>query len=71
MGPGEGKRKVRKGWGEGKGKRAGNTGKRKRKGERPLLYFVRFSGMICSSVVIAKSDNELEDFEHCFQELRY
>ena len=42
---------------------------RGKKERRPLPDFVRFSGRICGSVVLAKPDDNLDGFERPFKDL--
>ena len=48
--------------------RAGNAGKGKERKEA-LPDFVRFSGRICGSVVMANPPDDLDDFECSFKDL--
>ena len=52
------------GWGERKRERAGHDGKGGGE-KRPLPHNVRFTGRICSSVVLAKPADYLDAFEDC------
>jgi len=52
----------------GKNKPQGMLGRDKRE-RRPLPDFVRFSGRICGSVVLAKPDDDLNDFDGSFNDL--
>ena len=52
------------GWGERKRERAGHDGKGEGE-KRPLPHNVRFTGRICSSVVLAKPADYLDAFEDC------
>ena len=42
---------------------------RDKRERRPLPDFVRFSGRICGSVVLAKPDDDLNDFDGSFNDL--
>ena len=42
---------------------------RDKRERRPLPDFVRFSGGICGSVVLAKPDDDLNDFDGSFNDL--
>ena len=56
--------------GRGKLKARGERWEGERKKERrPLPDFVRFSGRICGSVVLAKPDDDLDGFERPFKDL--
>ena len=55
--------------GRGKIKARGGTLGRGKKETRPLPDFVRFSGRICGSVVLAKPDDDLDGFERPFKDL--
>ena len=46
----------------------GALGRGKRE-ERPLPYFVRFSGQFCGSVVMAEIEQDLDDFDCSFKNL--
>ena len=52
------------GWGERKRERAGHDGKGEGE-KRPLPHNMRFTGRICSSVVLAKPADYLDAFEDC------
>ena len=52
------------GWEERKRERAGHDGKGEGE-KRPLPHNVRFTGRICSSVVLAKPADYLDAFEDC------
>ena len=61
--------KSARGLGRGKNYSARGTLGRGKKERRPLPDFVRFSGRICGSVLMANPPDDLDDFECSFKDL--